>query len=87
VGSYPRQRLSDEDLCRLYVDEQKTQAWLGLKARLSSARVRDILVANGVRLRTSPEVRRLAVRTRMGIGRRCRSEGWPSRPVYKGDDA
>jgi hypothetical protein len=70
--------LSVADIVRFYRDDEKSQAWIGLKARLSSVQVRAILVENGVRLRTSPEVRRLAVRTRMGTR-------WPSRPVFKGD--
>jgi hypothetical protein len=79
VGSLlPKQRLSDAEICAEYL-AGRTQAWLGLKARMSSARVREILIANGVRLRTSPEVRRLAVRTRMGTR-------WPTRPVFKGDE-
>lgn len=78
VGSLPRPRLSPEQIVEEY-NAGKTQAWIGLKARLSSARVREILVANGVRLRTSPEARRLAVRARMGTR-------WPSRSVYKGDE-
>lgn len=66
------------DIVRLYRDEEKSQAWIGLKARLSSVQVRTILIEAGVRLRTSPEVRRLAVRARMGTR-------WPTRPVFKGD--
>lgn len=77
MGTLFRPRLTDTQIVEEY-NAGKTQAWLGLKARLSSVQVRAILVANGVRLRTSPEVRRLAVRARMHTR-------WPTRPVYKGD--
>lgn len=75
MGSFPRPRLTDDEICQQY-REGKSQAWLGLKARLSSARIREILVARGVRIRQSSEALRLSVRARPRK---------PTRPVYKGD--
>jgi hypothetical protein len=77
MGSLPRPRLSETEIVHLYQHEQKSQAWLGLKARLSSARVRDVLVAHGVHIRQSSESIRLSIR--------ARPRKPPSRPVFKGD--
>jgi hypothetical protein len=63
VGSMKTQRLTDEEIAAEY-RAGKSQAWLGLKARLSSAQVRSILVALQVPLRSQQEVLRLALRTR-----------------------
>jgi hypothetical protein len=57
------QRLTDAEIVSEYA-AGKSQAWLGLKARLSSAQVRALLVAHGVRLRGQAEALRLELRTR-----------------------
>lgn len=64
MGSLPRPRLTEAEIVRFYCDEMKPQAWIGLKARLSTAQVRDILVASGVRIRGQQEAMRLNIRAR-----------------------
>ena len=64
MGSLPRPRLTDDQIIRLYRDEMKTQAWLGLKARMSCAQIREVLVRNGVRIRGQQEALRLSIRAR-----------------------
>jgi hypothetical protein len=59
----PRPRLSDEQIIAEYA-AGKPQAWIGLKARLSTAQVRAILVAHGVHIRGQQEALRLSIRSR-----------------------
>lgn len=63
MGSLRIQRLTDAEILARY-RAGESQGLIGLRARLSSARVRDILVHHGVRLRSSQEALRLALRTR-----------------------
>jgi hypothetical protein len=64
VGSFPRQRLSDEEICQRYRDGGESQGMIGLRARLSCAQVRAVLEANNIRIRQSAEALRLSLRTR-----------------------
>jgi hypothetical protein len=72
----PRQRLSDSQIVDEYI-AGKSQGYLSLKARISCSRVREILVANDVRIRQSSEALRLSIR--------ARPRKPPSRPVFKSD--
>ncbi len=63
MGSLKFQKLSDDQICRQYAAGD-SQGLLSLKARISTAQVRAILVARGVRLRGQQEALRLALRTR-----------------------
>jgi hypothetical protein len=77
MGSLKIQRLSDAEICQQYRDGQ-SQGYLSLKARISTAAVRTILVAHGVRVRQSAEALRLSLR--------ARPRKPPSRPVFKGNE-
>jgi hypothetical protein len=66
VGSFKIQRLSDTDIVAQYLAGE-AQGVLGLRARISQAQVRDILLRHGVRLRTSSETLRLTLRTRKWV--------------------
>lgn len=65
MGSLPRPRpgrLSDAEICQRYRDGE-SQGMIGLRARLSSAQVRAVLIAHDVRIRHSAEALRLHLRT------------------------
>jgi hypothetical protein len=63
LGTLNLQKLSDDEICARY-RAGESQGFIGLRARLSCYQVRDILKRHGVRLRTSSEALRLALRTR-----------------------
>lgn len=63
MGSLRYQKISDAEIVRCYA-EGNSQGLISLKARISTAQVRDILVANHVRLRGQQESLRLALRGR-----------------------
>ena len=63
MGTLKIQRLSDDEICQQYRDGA-SQGYLSLRARISCAKIRDILVTHGVRVRQSPEAIRLELRTR-----------------------
>jgi hypothetical protein len=63
VGTLNLQKLSDDEICQRYAHGD-SQGLLSLKARISTAQVRAILQARGVRLRGQQESLRLSLRTR-----------------------
>jgi len=56
------QRLTDDQIVAEYT-AGASQGWLSLRARISQAQVRDVLIAKGVRIRQSAEALRLHLRT------------------------
>jgi hypothetical protein len=66
MGSLPKQRLSDSEIVAQYL-AGASQGFLSLKARISQVHIRNILLAHGVRLRTSQETLRLTLRTRRWV--------------------
>ena len=66
VGTFKIQRLTDDQIVSQYLAGE-TQGMLSLRARISQAAVRDILIRHGVRLRTSQETLRLTLRTRKWV--------------------
>lgn len=63
MGSLAKQRLTDEQIIQQYRDGA-SQGLLSLRARISCAQVRDILVRNKIRVRGAPEALRLELRMR-----------------------
>jgi hypothetical protein len=68
MGTGRRQKISDAGICRLYAKGQPRYL-IGLAAGLHDAEVVEVLVRNGVRLRTQEEARELAQAAR------CRTIG------------
>lgn len=62
MGTRRYQKISDAEICQLYRDGQSAGV-IGLRARISSVQVRDILTAHGIRIRQSAEALRLHLRT------------------------
>jgi hypothetical protein len=63
MGTLKLQRLTDEEIIQQYRDGA-SQGLLSLKARISCAKIRDILVRNRIHIRSQPEALRLELRTR-----------------------
>lgn len=59
MGTRRRQKISDAGICRLY-GKGEPRYLIGLAADLHDAEVVDVLIRNGVRLRTPDEARLLA---------------------------
>jgi hypothetical protein len=63
MGTGRRQKISDAGICRLYAKGQPRYL-IGLAAGLHDAEVVDVLIRNGVSLRTMDEARTLAQEAR-----------------------
>ena len=76
MGTARLQRLTDDEIVARY-NAGESQSLIGLRARLSTAQVRAVLVGLGVRIRPSAETLRLTLRTRPRKPQ--------TRPTFKGD--